>query len=78
MTCRCHAGPLYATLHDCPRCGHRSLDHVGGWVGCERRACGYQNSADEQLQLEEPDPDDDGTFDWWVRQQRPEHKEEEK
>jgi len=29
-------------------------------------------ATDEQLQIEEPDPDDDSTFDWWVRSQRPE------
>jgi hypothetical protein len=39
---RCHADPLYAGLHRCPACGHRSLDVVNGWAGCERRACGYE------------------------------------
>lgn len=42
--CRCHSGPLYASLDRCPVCGHNSLDRVGDWEGCERRNCGYQKT----------------------------------
>lgn len=44
VTCRCHASSLYAGLWDCPRCHHKSLDRVGAWEGCERRACGYEQT----------------------------------
>jgi hypothetical protein len=40
--CRCHSDPIYASLRDCPTCGHRSLDIGSGWAGCERKACGWQ------------------------------------
>lgn len=42
MSCKCHSGILYWSLVECPECGHSSLDRVGNWEGCERRACGYQ------------------------------------
>jgi len=37
MTCRCHSGNLYQGLHDCPMCGHRSLEILPTRAGCERR-----------------------------------------
>jgi hypothetical protein len=45
MSCKCHADLIYAGLHDCPQCGHHSLDIVGTWAGCERRACGWQTES---------------------------------
>jgi hypothetical protein len=48
MSCRCHSGLLYASLTECPSCGHDSLDRLPGWEGCERRACGYQRSLEHE------------------------------
>jgi hypothetical protein len=45
MTCRCHSGLLYASLRDCPACGHHSLDILKTWAGCERKACGWQTES---------------------------------
>lgn len=45
MTCSCHAGDLYASLIDCPGCGHRSLEALPTWAGCERRRCGWQTES---------------------------------
>jgi hypothetical protein len=42
MTCKCHSDLMYASLYDCPACGHRSLDIVKTWAGCERKKCGWQ------------------------------------
>jgi hypothetical protein len=42
MTCSCHSDLMYASLYDCPACGHRSLDIGKTWAGCERRKCGWQ------------------------------------
>ncbi len=44
MTCSCHAGPLYSSLVECPACGHKSLDRLSKWEGCERRRCGYERT----------------------------------
>jgi len=38
---------MYWGLRDCPECGHRSLDRLPKWEGCERRKCGYQRSFPE-------------------------------
>lgn len=54
MSCRCHASDLYASLVDCPKCGHRSFEVLGDWGGCERRKCGYERidrAEPEQLTL---------------------------
>lgn len=45
MTCRCHSSDLYASLYDCPSCGHHSLDIGKTWAGCERRRCGWQTES---------------------------------
>jgi hypothetical protein len=42
MTCKCHSDMLYASLRDCPKCGHRSFDALTTWGGCERKRCGYE------------------------------------
>jgi hypothetical protein len=46
VTCKCHSDDsLYGSLYDCPGCGHRSLDVLKTWAGCERRACGWQTES---------------------------------
>lgn len=50
MSCRCHSSAIYARLYECPKCGHRSLDRVGDWEGCERRKCGYQSAPASPVQ----------------------------
>jgi hypothetical protein len=42
QVCRCHP-PEYYTNVKCPKCGHGSLDPG---IGCERRACGYEEPWD--------------------------------
>lgn len=35
-----HSSHVYASLVNCPKCGHRSFDP---WAeSCERRKCGYE------------------------------------
>lgn len=45
--CRCHSDLIYASLVRCPKCNHWTLDRVGNWEGCERRACGYERVGPE-------------------------------
>jgi hypothetical protein len=51
VTCRCHSGPLYASLYDCPSCGHHSLEALETWAGCERKACGWQTTSRRSYRL---------------------------
>lgn len=45
MPCSCHSDLMYASLIDCPGCGHKSLDVGKTWAGCERRKCGWQTES---------------------------------
>jgi hypothetical protein len=45
VTCSCHQDLIYASLRECPECGHKSLDICGSYAGCERKRCGWETTS---------------------------------